>query len=519
MTTDEVVRRLRAFGKGKPLPNGETLRVPLMGLLDNQIVILAFVKMGGESAPWGVAWGRPAHRPEFMCVTEPRTRDDVADMMARFAPSLLTHVNAPQYSRFGPDPEAKLPPFQFWLPNDSHLEMLHHLAYAYTFARRGEPDRVLRLQALGRACGWLFRESQRPGQTIVISAARALAEAYTFPSETTRQGHLGFLLAWLESKGSRDVRMRAASEAEQQSVSTALDPSFERDELEPYVDFFNEGRKTQDEIKISRGRKRVEKLLEAELTRRFELTERAITVLRADKRRENKALPKLWQLSLEEHRLQYRRMEQQRYDAQDGPAFTTSPETDRHPAAAGSRYYIHEASQEFLDRQLVHDDCELQAQLVAAGEAIAGKIVDVQDEGEGRRKVPVWTIESDGELPLRLREDSELCVVGLPSRTLRIRAIEKIDGQRYRFELQVTGLLTVPRDNSAHVLPATSPALKRKRVVLVKQSMDQIARRKSAMIWKRDVVGAWLTHAVPKVLGSELPREVAENLKDIEKLR
>jgi hypothetical protein len=109
--------------------------------------------------------------------------------------------------------------------------------------------------------------------------------------------------------------------------------------------------------------------------------------------------------------------------------------------------------------------------------------------------------------------------VGLPSRTLRIRAIEKIDGQRYRFELQVTGLLTVPRDNSAHVLPATSPALKRKRVVLVKQSMDQIARRKSAMIWKRDVVGAWLTHAVPKVLGSELPREVAENLKDIEKLR
>lgn len=164
---------------------------------------------------------------------------------------------------------------------------------------------------------------------------------------------------------------------------------------------------------------------------------------------------------------------------------------------------------------MVHDDQELQAQLVATGEAIAGTIMEVRNEGAGRKTIPVWVVESRGELPLRLREDSELCVVGLPTRKMRIRQIEKTTGQGYRFELVVTGLINGPRDNDGSVLPAASPKLKRKKVVLVKPSMDQIARRKSMLIWKRDVPGAWLTHAVPKVLESKLPRGVAEDLREI----
>ena len=46
---------------GKPLPRGETLRVKR--LPDEQILILAFVKMGGESSPWGIAYGRPGRSP------------------------------------------------------------------------------------------------------------------------------------------------------------------------------------------------------------------------------------------------------------------------------------------------------------------------------------------------------------------------------------------------------------------------------------------------------------------------
>src|SRR6185436_620394 len=134
-------------------------------------------------------------------------------------------------SPFGRDPERKVPPFQVWVPNDSHVEMLHHIAYSYTFNRAPDLTRRKKLRALGHACGWLFREAQRPGQMIVMAASQVLREAYTFPSETTRQGHLGFLLAWLQTSGGRDVRMEAADEAERLPMSTSLDPVDEREEL------------------------------------------------------------------------------------------------------------------------------------------------------------------------------------------------------------------------------------------------------------------------------------------------
>lgn len=57
------------------------------------------------------------------------------------------------------------------MPNPTHLEMLHNLAYAYTFTRFGDPSRVELLNRLGRAAGWLFREAQRPGQIVRVSSA------------------------------------------------------------------------------------------------------------------------------------------------------------------------------------------------------------------------------------------------------------------------------------------------------------------------------------------------------------
>jgi hypothetical protein len=513
MTSDEVVRRLRAFEHGRALPRGETLRVAR--LADPAILVLAFVRMGGESAPWGIAFGSPDKDPQVLTVPEPRNRDYVAAMIMRFAPILLAHVHHPQHSRYGPDPDAAIPPFQLWLPNDAHVEMLHHLAYAYTFTRFGEASRWTLLQAFGRACGWLFREAQRPGQTIVMSCARQLTECYTFPAETTRQGHTAFLLAWLQSDGDKNSRSAAAGVAEQSPVSTNVDPAFERDELAPFVETFNQGRAQNDGAAIERATRHIDKLMTEELRRRFDIAVSTLRVLRNDPRRENQGLAVLMRESMAEHRLQYRRMERKKDDADDGPAFTPSPETDRHPSAAGSRYYVHEASQDLRDTLLVHDDRELQAELVATGRAIAGTIIDVRDEGQGRKTCPVWVVESNGDLPLRLREDSELCVVGLRDRRVRIRSVEKTTAVRYRFELEVVGLPTVPRGNH-NVLPAKDPRHKGQQIVLVKPSMDQIARRKSRMIWNRDVPGAWLTHSVPRVLEADLPGDVGEDLSEID---
>ena len=165
---------------------------------------------------------------------EPRTRDDVAEMVVKLAPALLTHLNHPQYSAWGPSPDVKVPPFQVWLPNASHLEMLHHLAYAYTFTRFGPAARHTRLNQLGHACGWLFREAQRPGQMITMVATEVLTEAYTFPAETTRQGHLGFLLAWLTRAREPRARMAAAGgRAEVSTIATKLDPDWSETNSHP----------------------------------------------------------------------------------------------------------------------------------------------------------------------------------------------------------------------------------------------------------------------------------------------
>jgi hypothetical protein len=85
---------------------------------------------------------------------------------------------------------------------------------------------------------------------------------------------------------------------------------------------------------------------------------------------------------------------------------------------------------------------------------------------------------------------------------------------RYRFELEVTNLKK--EANDGRTLAANNPKLKGKSVVLVKPSMDGIARRRSQLVWKRDVPGAWLTHRVPTTRDADLPKDVAEDLGSIE---
>jgi hypothetical protein len=108
VNTRDTVRKLLAFDAGKPLPKGTTLHLPKRAASDT--LILAFVRMGGESRPWGVAIG-PPRRPSFYTVAEARDRELVGGMLEQVAPTLLAHMGHPAYVR---DPE--LP--YVWLPFD-----------------------------------------------------------------------------------------------------------------------------------------------------------------------------------------------------------------------------------------------------------------------------------------------------------------------------------------------------------------------------------------------------------------
>lgn len=509
MQSDTAVRRLKAWHEGKPLPLYETRHFPVAE--DDNALILAFVRMGGESSPWGIALGAPGKKPTIFSVPEARNRDLVADMVAEAAPILLKHFRNPEYSTDvieGPD--HPLPLRQLWVPNPSHLELLHAISYSYTFTKWGAAARAKKLNAIGRLAGWLFREAQRPGQVSVMTATEALRSCYSFPSSNVRQSHLGYLLAWLSTGGNRERRLKAATEAEQRSISMTLDPALERDRLDELLDKWNKAQRADDERTMSKKANDIRKVLEPELVHRFELVEQSIEAIHKDKRRVNAGVPKLEKESRHEHWYQYIRLEQKLNDDSDGPAFIPSPETDRNPAAAAARYYVYAASEEYRINALLHDDKELQDEVIAAGNAVRGKILEVWDEGNGRAVVPVWVIEVGDDIPLRVREGTDLCVLGTPSRTVQIRKIRDAGASKLLIEVEVKGLKTAPRDNKAGVLPAADSRQKGRLVTLLPTAKDGISRLKTKRIWERKVPGAWITHTTPGGPNAELPVDVLD---------
>ncbi len=511
MNSYEIIRRLEAWRKGGPVARGSTLHFPIAKRDD--LLLLSFVRMGGESAPWGIAYKRGRATARFRTIPEPRNRDQQAELAAWFAPILLGHLSHPGHSDDGiAGPETALSLRQMWVPNGSHADMLHLLAFAYTFSRFGESERRRLLNALGRGCGWLFREAHRPGQISVIDASAALRESYTFPAEDIRQRHTGFLLAWLLGAGDRGERFEEASRAERLSVATTLDPDFEEKELQPLNEAYNEARRAAKAADQKRLAKEIHGLLVPELQRRIDLIEKTIDALQSDPREVNRGVIELRAAYRNEHWYQYLRREVNLPDDSERPAPAPSPATDRNPEAAAARYHAHEASAERLYHALVHDDRELQAQAVAEGEAIFGTIADVWDEGPGRRTIPVWAVEDECDLPLRLRIGDRVAVAGLAGRVGQIRNIEPRAGSGRRFEIEITGWkLGREGPDGARVPAAADTSFKGTEVRLLRSSAEGIADRKSQKAWDRNVPGSWLTHHLSYHEG--VPDEILDEIE------
>ena len=96
MSARLAVRKLLAFDAGKPLPRGTTLHFPKRTAKDTRV--LAFVRMGVESRPWGVAIG-PPNRAAAYRVAEARDRELAGGMLEQVGPTLLAHMGHPSYAR------------------------------------------------------------------------------------------------------------------------------------------------------------------------------------------------------------------------------------------------------------------------------------------------------------------------------------------------------------------------------------------------------------------------------------
>lgn len=408
----ETVRRLQAWHAGKPLPRGEVLNVHVAD--DDDLYILAFLRMGGESRPWAIAHGTVSDGITVVATPEGRNRDDVADMVLQWAPSFLGFFRHPDHCDEGPAIATSEPLRQIWMPGQTHVEMLQYLAAAYARSK-WDRDGIETLRAVGNLANCLFIESQRPGQQTILTATDALRRSFIFPTAPVRQGHLGHLLAWLEGDTTRDGRFSAALSAEKHSVATVVNPEVERTMLQPHLEKWHAARKDARHSDIIGERSALCRVLEEELTRRWNLTKSSIEVLRRDPRLPNPGLVSLADASKQE---MWRNWGDKAVNEHSGqPAFWPNVFTDHSPRSAAGAFHFRLSQEERAQMALLHGDKELQREELARGHGFIC-VVDTVDTTDAKRTL--WRVRVTYPEIAPCKVGDKFVLAGAPSFKLEV---------------------------------------------------------------------------------------------------
>ena len=489
MTTRDVARKLLAWQAGAPLPRFNTLHHAIAP--PTQTLVAAFVRMAGESRPWGIAWGPVGSPPRLESVPDGRVRDDVAVLCADFAEDLLAHMRVHNWTYDPIGQEAAADELrQVWIPNGLHLAILHQMNYTYSQTKFGGANQEI-LQALGRLAGWMFRDTSRTGHQHVIDASQALAHAYVFPAQDTRTAHLGYQLAWLTALSDRNGRMEAATAAEQLTVSPTMDPSLERDDLARLVEQWQAGRREGDPPPDIEAE--IAETLATELDRRWRLTEQAYLLLADGTLPVNPGVDALAAQAHNEFWNQHQRIELRQNDPTQGPAFIAHPETDFHGSAAASRYLIHASCVEGHDSHLVHDDGQLLLDALWKGRALRSTVSEVIDRGTGRKTIPVWTVRVESNSPHSFRENERLVPFGSRGHEATVTLV-RIDESGVELELEWTNRKTMALTCGIEARPVDTAWIGEEVQFVVADAAD-LTRRRSQRVWAaREGPGAWLTH-------------------------
>lgn len=484
-----IARKLEAWQAGQPMPRYDTIHHAIMP--PDQTMIVAFVRMAGESRPWGIAWGTVGSEARIESVPDGRVRDDVAVLCAAFAEDLLEHLRVHNWTF---DPVAQQPEpdalRQVWLPNGQHVAMLHQLSYTSSQTKFGGENQDI-LRALGRLAGWMFRDTSRVGNQHAVSASQLLNDSYVFPTQDARTAHLGFQLAWLTANPDRDARLAAASEAEGLTVSPTMDPALERDDLSDLVANWQEGRR--DGGDVTEQVDAIAAIHRDELLRRWKLTEQAYELMANSGRLVNSGVGELVTQAHKEFWFQHQRIELRLNDPSQGPAFVAHPETDFHGSAAASRYLVHAAADEAYIGHLIHDDPALFREALEDGRAFESQVVRVYDVGVGRATVPRWVVRLDPSLPHRLRENARVAPHG--SRGHEATIVE-IDGTETDLLVTIewTGRKTKPLLGPMVAKPVDD-AWVGTAISFVQSDAAALTQRRSQRVWSAaNGPGAWLTH-------------------------
>ncbi len=403
----EIVRKIRSYQKGMPLPRRQ--KKSIATLPAERTFFLSFVRMGGESLPWGIIWGQLGKKPSFSIVADPWDRDSLAETLKHFEKEFSKLIEHP--CNGGVEVNE---PFQIYLPNSSHIEILQNLSLRYMFAKRGEELHRESLNRLGRISNFLFQEYQRPGQQTVHLMTEVLKEHYTFPADNLRMGHLGFLLALLKTEGDLRKRLNVANVAEKRTIGISLSPELEKEKLSELIDELRALRKkkTKEEFKIKNIEFNIKKIIEGELENRFKTLEEAYLYYKNDKREINSGAIVLLNDSIKSIN-DYFKEEIKVYEGNEERAYFSSPKTDKDDISAAINYNKYIYNEEKSNYCLALDDETIQDELISSGDALYAKIIDKQvleKKSEKNRKIKeiFWILECSNAFPMRLREGGKV---------------------------------------------------------------------------------------------------------------
>lgn len=458
----ETVRRLHAWASGGPTPRGEVVNVHVAA--EEDLLITAFLRMGGESRPWGIAIGTLADGPTIFTVPEGRNRDLVGDMMVKAADVLLSHFNHPRWSDSGPSRDDDVLR-QIWLPGQTHVDMLQYLAATYARTKWNRDD-VDTLRAVGNLCNALFIETQRPGEQTVISATEALRTCYVFPTAQSRQGHVGHLLGWLTGGKTLKSRLDAAVAAANQSMATVINPDEERGMLEPLVDEWTAARRRNDGATMMRADRKIHRVLETHLLARWEATATAARLIHADPREYNEGLDTLCVDSIRQMFDSWgdRAM---REEAGEIP-YWPNVFTDRNAREVGSAFQRRIAQDEKARHLLTHGDRELQREELAAGHGVICTVTRVRGDG-------MWTTQwSFPDLPT-LKEGDTLSIAGNSNAKLKVVDVD-LDSETL---MLAPDWKLAKKNGSTEVYTPADPRWKGKTLVLLDSPAFGLAERKA----------------------------------------
>jgi hypothetical protein len=253
-----ALAKVQARREGRAVLLSHVLRVDP----DPDALILAPVKMAGESRLWGVAIGQRGSRADFFFVPDARDRDAEAEHVIRpFAIALDEYFARCLKKERAP---------QVWVSSPAVARFLDALS-----ERRGSRHDPF-VALMGLRLHFLADRHLHAGQQVLLPATEVLGKHFATGQSPFEDQHLGSFLSWLKRDHNMPVE-RAAWEAEEfpAGVNTDVDFDYEAsDLLTELAGLDKRSQKRRDVIA-----RRIGDGLEVAATRIFTQIESAVDVL------------------------------------------------------------------------------------------------------------------------------------------------------------------------------------------------------------------------------------------------